>query len=165
MSPLEIVILLPLLAALAIWLGAPARFTSLGAAVVNLLIVFGLVFSFKSASAGKAGFAFESARVVLDNPAITFGVGADGVALILALLTALVTFAAVWHISTDKPAIYHIASMLIAGGALGAELASTRGSTPLAKRGSRSQAKSKPAAAGWRGFCHDWRVYHPRQMK
>ncbi len=122
MSPLEIVILLPLLAALAIWLGAPARATSVGTAILNLLIVLSLVFQFKSASAGKAGFAFESARVVLENPAISFGVGADGVALILALLTALVTFAAVWQIGNDKPAIYHIASLLIAGGALGAFL-------------------------------------------
>jgi NADH-quinone oxidoreductase subunit M len=80
------------------------------------------VFQFKSASAGKAGFAFECARIVLENPAISFGVGADGVALILALLTALVTFAAVWQISGEKPAIYHIASLLIAGGALGAFL-------------------------------------------
>jgi NADH-quinone oxidoreductase subunit M len=122
MSLLEIVILLPLIAALAIWLGAPARATSVGAAILNLLIVLSLVFQFKSASAGKAGFAFESARIVLENPAISFGVGADGVALILALLTALVTFAAVWQISGEKPAIYHIASLLIAGGALGAFL-------------------------------------------
>ncbi len=122
MSLLEIVILLPLIAALAIWLGAPARATSVGASILNLLIVLSLVFQSKSASAGKAGFAFESARIVLENPAISFGVGADGVALILALLTALVTFAAVWQISGEKPAIYHIASLLIAGGALGAFL-------------------------------------------
>ncbi|SKA98649.1 NADH-quinone oxidoreductase subunit M [Prosthecobacter debontii] len=122
MSVLEIVILLPILAALAIWLGAPARATSVGAAILNLLILLGLVFQFKSASAGGAGFAFQNARVVLENPAITFGVGADGVALILALLTVLVTFAAVWQIAADKPAIYHIASLLIAGGALGAFL-------------------------------------------
>jgi len=122
MSLLEIIILLPLLAALAIWLGTPARITSVSAAVLNLLTILGLVFQFPSASTGKAGFAFESARVVLDDPAISFGVGADGVALILALLTALVTLAAVWQISSDKPAIYHIASLLIAGGALGAFL-------------------------------------------
>jgi len=122
MSVLEIVILLPILAALAIWLGAPARATSVGAAIINLLIVLGLVFQFKPVSVGGAGMAFESARVVLDNPAITFGVGADGVALIMALLTVLVTFAAVWQIAADKPAIYHIASLLIAGGGLGAFL-------------------------------------------
>ena len=122
MSPLEIVILLPLLAALAVWLGAPARATSVGAAVLNLLLVFGLVWNFGAASAGKAGYAYASARVVLENPAISFAVGADGVALILALLTALVAFAAVWQISPEKPGIYHIASQLIAGGAFGAFL-------------------------------------------
>ncbi|MDZ4288156.1 MAG: NADH-quinone oxidoreductase subunit M [Prosthecobacter sp.] len=122
MSVLEIVILLPLLAALAIWLGAPARITSVVTALINLVIVSALAWGFKAASAGKAGFAYQSARSVLDNPAINFGVGADGVALILALLTVLVLFAAVWQIAADKPAIYHIASLLIAGGALGAFL-------------------------------------------
>ncbi len=122
MSLLEIVILLPLLAALAIWLGAPARLTSVGTAVLNLLLVAGLAFKFHSASAGKGGFAYESARIVLDNPAISFGVGADGVAIILSLLTALVLLAAVWQIAPEKPGIYHIASLLIAGGAFGAFL-------------------------------------------
>ena len=122
MSVLEIVILLPLFAALAIWLGAPARATSVGAALLNLLLLLGLAVQFPAASAGKAGFAFESARVVLDNPAISFAVGADGVALILALLTALVTLAAVWQIAPEKPAIYPVSSLLIAGGALGAFL-------------------------------------------
>lgn len=122
MSLLEIIILLPLIAALAIWLGAPARTTSVGVSVLNLLMVLGLLLQFKSASVGKSGFAFESARTVLENPSISFGVGADGVALIMALLTVLVCFAAVWQISNDKPGIYHIASQLIAGGALGAFL-------------------------------------------
>lgn len=122
MSVLEIVILLPIVAALVIWLGAPARAISVGAAIINLLLVIGLLFQYQSASAGGAGMAFEYARPVLENPAIAFAVGADGFALILALLTALVTFAAVWQIAPDKPAIYHIASLLIAGGGLGAFL-------------------------------------------
>jgi len=122
MSPLEIVILLPLLAALAIWLGAPARITSVGSAVLNLLLVLGLAWQFQSANVGTEGFAFQSARTVLDHPAISFAVGADGMSMILALLTALVAFAAVWQISPEKPGIYHIASHLIAAGAFGAFL-------------------------------------------
>lgn len=122
MSPLEIVILLPLLAALAIWLGAPARITSVGSAVLNLLLVLGLVWQFQSAAVGTDGFAYQSARSVLDHPAISFAVGADGLSMILALLTALVAFAAVWQISPEKPGIYHIASHLIAAGAFGAFL-------------------------------------------
>lgn len=122
MSLLEIVILLPLVSALVIWLGAPARATSIGTALINLLLVGALVLGFKGASAGKSGYAYESARVVLENPSISFGVGADGVALILAVLTSLVLLAAVWQIAGDKPALYHISSLLIAGGALGAFL-------------------------------------------
>jgi NADH-quinone oxidoreductase subunit M len=119
---LEIVILLPIVAALAIWLGASARATSVGAAIINLVIVLGLLLQFDPAMVEGGGMAFKNARVVLENPAITFGVGADGFSLILALVTVLVCFAAVWQITKDKPAIYHIASLLIAGGALGAFL-------------------------------------------
>lgn len=122
MSVLEIVILLPLLAALAIWLGAPARITSVAAALIDLVIVSALAFRFPSIAALNNGLAFTHTRSVLDNPAINFGVGADGVALIMALLTAVVLFSAVWQIGKDRPAIYHIASLLIAGGAFGAFL-------------------------------------------
>jgi NADH-quinone oxidoreductase subunit M len=65
--------------------------------------------------------AFTSRHVVLDNPAIAFAVGADGVSMIMALLTVLVTFAAIWQI-VDKPSMYYISSLLISGGALGAFL-------------------------------------------
>ena len=60
-------------------------------------------------------------RQILDNPSISFAVGADGMSLIMALLTTLVTTAAIWQI-VDKPAIYYVSSLLISGGALGAFL-------------------------------------------
>lgn len=117
MSPLEIVILLPIVAALAVWLGAPARPVSTAAALINLALVLMAVIRFP----GGDGYAFASSRVVLENPAIAFSVGADGISLTLALLTTLVTFAAVWQI-VDKPPVYHVASLLISAGALGAFL-------------------------------------------
>lgn len=120
MSLLEIVILLPLLAAVAVWLGAPARLVSVGSALLNLALMLGAAAKFKAAAAG--GLAFTSARVVLDNPSISFAVGLDGTSLILGLLTALVTLAAVWQIADDRPPIYHTASQLIAAGAFGAFL-------------------------------------------
>ena len=120
MSLLEIVILLPLLAAVAVWLGAPARIVSVGSALLNLALMLGAAAKFKAAAAG--GLAFTSARVVLDNPSISFAVGLDGTSLILGLLTALVTLAAVWQIAEDRPPIYHTASQLIAAGAFGAFL-------------------------------------------
>ncbi|HCN28423.1 MAG TPA: hypothetical protein DIT64_06565 [Verrucomicrobiales bacterium] len=121
MSILEVVILLPVLAVLAVWLGAPARLVSVGSALLNLVILLGVAAKYKAAAA-TGGLAFQHARVVLENPAISFGVGVDGTALILGLLTALVTLAAVWQISDDRPPMYHIASQLIAGGAFGAFL-------------------------------------------
>jgi NADH-quinone oxidoreductase subunit M len=50
MSPLEIVIFLPIAAALAIWLGAPARPTSLLAALINLVIIGGIAFVLMAAA-------------------------------------------------------------------------------------------------------------------
>jgi len=119
MSILELVIALPLLAALAVGLGAPAHATSLGAALLNLLIV--LVTTLQYAGKAVTGLAFTYSRPILENPALNFAVGADGVSLILALLTTLVMVAAIWQIQ-DRPAIFYIASLLIGGGALGAFL-------------------------------------------
>lgn len=119
MSVLEIVILLPILAALAVLFGAPARAASIAATTFNLGAT--LVLSFQYASKGSTGLVHTHAREILANPAISFSVGADGVSLILALLTAIVMFAAVWQIQ-DRPAIFYVASLLIGGGALGAFL-------------------------------------------
>lgn len=117
---LQFIILLPLLAALAVWLGAPGRLTAIIAAGVNLLLVLGLIWQYQGLGL-EGGMAFKSALTVLDQPHIQFAVGADGLSLTLALLTALVTLAAVWS-TVGKDAIYYIASLLIAGGAFGAFL-------------------------------------------
>lgn len=120
MSPLEIIILLPLLAVLAIWVGAPARLTSVVASLLNLGLVVSLLYQYQSQHTdGK--MAFLHAHTVLTNPHIQFAVGADGLSLTLALLTSLVTLAAIWS-TVDKDRIYYISSLLIATGAYGAFL-------------------------------------------
>ena len=119
MSVLEIIIALPLLAALAIWLGAPARAASLGATFLNLILV--LVATVQYSGKAASGLAFTYSRPILDNPSLSFAVGADGISLILALLTTLVMLSAVWQIE-DRPNIFYISSLLIGGGALGAFL-------------------------------------------
>ena len=103
MSVLEIIIALPLLAALAVGLGAPARAASLGATFINLVLVVVSMVQY----AGKSGLAFTHSRPILENPALSFAVGADGISLILALLTTLVMLAAVWQIE-DRPNIFFI---------------------------------------------------------
>ena len=120
MSVLEIILLVPILAALAIWIGAPARATAVAAAALNLILLLGMAWQFPASASESGSLAFTSSREVLQNPEIHFAVGVDGVALILTLLTGLVTLAAIWQIQDDKPRIYYTASLLISGGALGA---------------------------------------------
>ena len=120
MSLLEIVILLPLLAAALIGAGLPAKIIGRAASLANLLIVLILWTQFPT-GANAGTLVFKMSRQILDNPSISFAVGADGMSLIMALLTTLVTTAAIWQI-VDKPAIYYVSSLLISGGALGAFL-------------------------------------------
>jgi NADH-quinone oxidoreductase subunit M len=115
MSLLEIIILIPLLAAALIGAGLPAKLISRGASVLNLAVLL------VALSQHAAGVNLSHSIPILDYPAISFAVGADGFSLVLALLTGIVLLAAIWQI-IDKPAIYHVASLLIAGGALGAFL-------------------------------------------
>lgn len=120
MSPLEIVILIPLLAAALIGCGLSPKLIGRVAALLNFALVLVLtVFLPKADEAGV--LAYRMVRPILANPAISFAVGADGFSLTMALLTAIVTLAAIWQI-TDKPALYYVSSLLIAGGALGAFL-------------------------------------------
>jgi NADH-quinone oxidoreductase subunit M len=119
-SPLEILIFIPLAAAIAVGFGAPARLTSLIASVIGLAITVFLLAQYRGMS-GSGRMAFAAAHTVLSVPHVQFAVGADGISLTLALLTALVTVAAVWS-TVDKDRIYYIATLLIAAGALGAFL-------------------------------------------
>lgn len=115
MSLLEIIILLPLVAAAVIGFGAPARLVGRAAAAATAVLGFGAAWSFGQ------GQNLAMSRVILDSPKIAFAVGTDGVSLTLVLLTVLVLLAAIWQIQ-DKPAMYYVSSLLIAGGALGAFL-------------------------------------------
>ena len=124
MSLLEFVILLPILGAIAVWLGAPGRITASLTALFNVIVILAL-FKQYSGTAHEGSelykMAFVSSHLVLASPSIHFAVGADGVSLTLALLTVLVTWAAVWS-TVDKNRLYYIASLLISAGALGAFL-------------------------------------------
>ena len=120
MSYLEILILLPLIAALAVGFGAPARVTSVVASLLGLGLTLFLFIQYRGAH-GDGKMAFTAAHTVLSAPHIQFAVGADGISLTLALLTALVTLAAVWS-TVGKERIYYIATLLISAGALGAFL-------------------------------------------
>jgi NADH-quinone oxidoreductase subunit M len=112
MSLLIPIILIPLLAAMSIGAGLPAKTVGRGAALLNLALLALAFFN-------KANLAHSIA--ILDSPSISFAVGADGLSLALAALTCVVTLAAVWQITNPQP-IFTIATLLISGGALGAFL-------------------------------------------
>jgi NADH-quinone oxidoreductase subunit M len=118
LSPLDLLIFLPILAALGIAFGAPARITALTAAGANLALVIGLWAGFN----GGSDFQYTASRVVLDSPHIAYAVGMDGLSLILVLLSALVTFCAIWIKAPDSVStkLWFISCLLISAGAMGA---------------------------------------------
>lgn len=111
-------ILIPLIAALAIFFGAPARLSALIAAVINLgLGVY--------AAIAPNCDCWDFSLVVMDKPAITLGLGLiDGMSVVMVLLSVIVTLAAVLSgkAPEGREKLYFSSSLLIAAGALGAFL-------------------------------------------
>lgn len=122
MSSLDLLILIPILAAVAMAFGVPARKTALAAAGANLLLGLGLAGTYPY---GEAGYGIATTgRTVLESPHMTLNFGLDGLSLVMVLLTVIVTMAAI----AQKPAkegdaMYYASCLLIAAGALGAFLA------------------------------------------
>jgi NADH-quinone oxidoreductase subunit M len=122
LSPLDFLILIPILAAVAVAFGAPARTTALGAGLINLGIILSLLLRFQY---GTAEMQFTASRIVLETPRIAYAVGIDGMSLILLILTGLVTISALWIKAPENVSqkIWYSSSLLIAAGALGAFVA------------------------------------------
>ncbi|MEM9017335.1 MAG: NADH-quinone oxidoreductase subunit M [Verrucomicrobiota bacterium] len=126
MSILEIIVFLPLVAALAVGLGAPARFTALGASL--LVLVASLVLAVRFHTNAEGVFQFVSSRSLLDVPGfptLSLAFGLDGISLVLLLLSGLVLVAAVLVAPGESaingsPKLYYISLLLIGGGAIGA---------------------------------------------
>lgn len=137
MTILEIIVLLPILAALGIAFGAPARATSLLAAgataVASLVTAYQFnvnregVGNFSFQYFGGEGFAGRKLFYVEGFPEISLAFGLDGISLVLMILTAIVLLAAIW-ISPSEGAIkgsskiYYGSCLLIGAGAMGAFL-------------------------------------------
>ncbi len=128
MTLLEFIVFLPLLAALAILVGAPARHTALSAAIINAIAVALVAIRFGDFTAETATPEFlASSRELLSSPKLSLAFGMDGLSLVLAILTVVVTIAAVLASPAEGkikggPKLYYISSLLISGGALGAFL-------------------------------------------
>lgn len=123
---LEIIVFLPLIAALAIGLGAPARFSALGASIITLILSLVVAVQFNPNVEGS--YQFESSRTFMDMvgfPTLSLAFGIDGISLVLLLLATLVMVAAVLVSPQENEIkgsskLYYLSLLLIGGGAIGA---------------------------------------------
>jgi NADH-quinone oxidoreductase subunit M len=115
-----LIIFTPIVAALLILAGAPARKTALLGALVVLALTLVAFALFKGSS--KLAFQFDSSYLIVPEWKFGFTVGLDGLSLTMVLLSAIVTVAAVWftgEIEHHEPAFY-ACLLFISGGAIGA---------------------------------------------
>lgn len=113
------IVFLPIAAALAILAGAPARRTALWGAGLTLAATLLAYLAFEPS---QRGFQFVTSYAVSGDWRINFALGLDGLSLIMVLLTAVVTLAAIWFTGeiTQHEHAFYACLLFIAGGALGA---------------------------------------------
>ena len=113
------IVFAPLITALLILIGAPARLTALlgsGATVIAALAAF---FIYDPA---QAGFQFVSSFPVSQTWRLQFLLGADGLSLIMLFLAALVLLCAVWFTPPIQKSerLFYACLLFVASGAIGA---------------------------------------------
>src|SRR5205809_1276849 len=116
---LLLVIFCPIVAAIAIMAGAPARKTALVASVLTLAITLLLLAFFQGS---QRDFQHLTSFSLSPEWHLSFTTGVDGLSMVMVLLAAIVTMAAVWftgEIDRHENAFY-ACLLLISGGAIGA---------------------------------------------
>jgi NADH-quinone oxidoreductase subunit M len=122
LSPLIVLLLVPLGAILFIIAKAPARPTALFASLLNLVISLGLLYNYPAAQGGYA-YVMDLPWVNLQGlPPIRLHFGVDGISLPLVFLTAIVTFAAIAVSPGNirRTSEYYCYLLLMSLGAIGA---------------------------------------------
>ena len=113
------IIFCPIIAAILIMVGAPARKTALVASVLTFAAALFLAASF---GYGQPDFQYVSSFTISPEWRLSFTTGIDGLSLIMVLLASIVTLAAVWfagNIEKYQNAFY-ACLLFISGGAIGA---------------------------------------------
>ena len=112
-------VLCPIIAAILIIAGAPARLTALVAAISNLFVTLILLSRFDQVA---AGFQFVSSFVVSADWRIHFAFGVDGLSLLMLLLATSVSVAAVWFADkiNNYERAFYACLLFISAGAIGA---------------------------------------------
>src|SRR5205809_2118513 len=116
---LLLVIFCPIVAAIAIMAGAPARKTALVASVLTLALTLLLLASFQGSQRD-----FQHVRSFTISPEwrLSFTTGVDGLSVIMVLLASIVTLAAVWFAGTIEKYenAFYACLLFNSGGAIGA---------------------------------------------
>jgi NADH-quinone oxidoreductase subunit M len=113
------IIFCPIIAAILIMVGAPARKTALAASVLAFVAALFLLVTFRD---GEHAFQHVTSFSISPDWRLSFTTGVDGLSLIMVLLASIVTVAAVWFagpIERYENAFY-ACLLFISGGAIGA---------------------------------------------
>jgi NADH-quinone oxidoreductase subunit M len=113
------IIFCPIIAAILIMIGAPARKTALAASGLTLAATLFLLASFQPA---QGEFQHVTSFSIFPEWHLSFTTGLDGLSLVMVLLAAIVTLAAVWFAGKiDKyENAFYACLLFISGGAIGA---------------------------------------------
>jgi NADH-quinone oxidoreductase subunit M len=112
-------VLCPIIAAILIIAGAPARLTALVAAISNLFVTLIILSRFDQVA---GGFQFVSSFLVSADWRIHLAFGVDGLSLLMLLLATIVTVAAVWFTGKidNYERAFYACLLFISAGAIGA---------------------------------------------
>src|SRR5881398_2230958 len=113
------IIFCPIIAAILIMVGMPARKTALAASVLTFLAAGFLLASFGH---GQANFQHVTSFTISPEWRLSFTTGIDGLSLMMVLLASIVTLAAVWFTGTIEKYenAFYACLLFISGGAIGA---------------------------------------------
>ncbi len=116
---LNLIVLIPVVAALLVILGAPARKTSLGAAIIQAALALSCLLTYDKTG---AQYQFPEWSMLVPEWDLKYFLAADGLSLVMLLLTGLVTLAAVWVTPTveKRPNLFYACLLFISAGCAGA---------------------------------------------
>jgi len=109
----------PIVAAVLIMLGAPARKTALAASLLTFAMA---LFLFASLDYGHGDFQHVRSFTISPEWRLSFTTGVDGLSVIMVLLASIVTLAAVWFAGSIEKYenAFYACLLFISGGAIGA---------------------------------------------
>jgi NADH-quinone oxidoreductase subunit M len=113
------IIFCPIIAAILIMIGAPARRTALAASVLAFAAALLLLVSFDQ---GQDDFQHVTSFTISPEWHLSFTTGVDGLSLVMILLATIVTLAAVWFTGTIEKYenAFYACLLFVSGGAIGA---------------------------------------------